>query len=533
MDRSYQSALQFLESMIRFKKLEKGCESRRGCDSSKAWVRLHVSCFKLSPRPRSAIHLAGTKGKGTTAFCCDKILRTQGLKTVLFTSPHLQTIRERILVNGSMLSQQDFAKEFFHLRDLFTELRSFQIPTAELSETDAFAFRLWHSKNDFPESSFNQPKSMFFCFMTLLFLSVAKNYASDVLIIEAGIGGRLDATNAIEGIAVSGITSIGYDHQEILGESLEEIAMEKAGIFRASTPAVLAHSIASKTELIEVFQKKAAAIRTKLFIAPAALNQLGNNEGKLSMMINPISLNAPLAATLCGIFLDIFRDTALFKQSVRIHTGEAYAVQLLCGEPCIEVLSDALRNLQTLQLDARWTIRTDQKTSAVFLIDGAHTVESMDYCGQWASWNMQRRQGTEKVTILFTCNKPRDPVALIDKLFTGLGNRVSTVHTIFVPCPAPKSLIAEISACGGTQQERHREEAMINSTWQDEQVQAIAHYVHSKRYQINVKSLNLTQKSIEGLCMKGMCVISCGSLYLAGELLGLLEADRFSKVTQK
>jgi dihydrofolate synthase / folylpolyglutamate synthase len=156
------------------------------------------------------IHIAGTNGKGSTAAILDAVYHAAGYKTGLFTSPHLVQLGERIQVNRHILDQGEIIQ---YVRDLK--------PVAEkLGKVDP---------DDHPS---------FFEFLTAMgFLTFAREKV-DVGLIEVGLGGRLDATNIVEP-ELSVITSIGYDHTEILGDTLEEIAFEKAGIIKPGRPVLI------------------------------------------------------------------------------------------------------------------------------------------------------------------------------------------------------------------------------------------------------------------------------------------------------
>lgn len=164
--------------------------------------------MELLPLPGETrvVHVAGTNGKGSVCAFTERILRDGGLRTGLFTSPHLVTFRERVRVNGEMISRESVAA-------LLSEIRE------RVSDWD-------------PHPTF---------FELTLALALAHFVASDceVLLLETGMGGRLDATNAIPA-TVSVITPIGLDHQQWLGETIREIAGEKAGILKPATPVVVA-----------------------------------------------------------------------------------------------------------------------------------------------------------------------------------------------------------------------------------------------------------------------------------------------------
>jgi dihydrofolate synthase / folylpolyglutamate synthase len=152
------------------------------------------------------IHVAGTNGKGSVCAMIDSICRAQGYRTGLFISPHLITFRERIRVNGEMISEDAVADGLTMIRDL----------TAD-----------W------------DPHPTFFEVATALALKHFGDAKIDIAILETGLGGRLDATNAVQS-DVSVITPIALDHEEWLGNTLAEIAGEKAGIIKPRVPVVSA-----------------------------------------------------------------------------------------------------------------------------------------------------------------------------------------------------------------------------------------------------------------------------------------------------
>jgi dihydrofolate synthase/folylpolyglutamate synthase len=162
-----------------------------------------VSELNVAPDAR-VIHVAGTNGKGSVCAIADAICREAGLRTGLFTSPHLITFRERIQVNGRLLAEEDVRRGFTQIRQLIAE---------------------W------------DPHPTFFEVTTALALTHFAEQRADVVILETGLGGRLDATNTVSS-TVSVITPIDFDHQKWLGDTIEQIASEKAGIIKPRTPIV-------------------------------------------------------------------------------------------------------------------------------------------------------------------------------------------------------------------------------------------------------------------------------------------------------
>jgi len=162
-----------------------------------------------------SIHIAGTNGKGSVSHMLAAILQTAGYKTGLYTSPHLKDFRERIKINGEMCSK-DFIVDF--TEKIKPQIEKLEPSFFEITVAMAFEY-------------FAQQKI-------------------DVAVIETGLGGRLDSTNIILP-ELSVITNIGWDHMNILGDSLEKIAFEKAGIIKQNTPAIIGEVIAETKEIFE------------------------------------------------------------------------------------------------------------------------------------------------------------------------------------------------------------------------------------------------------------------------------------------
>jgi len=182
------------------------------------------------------IHVAGTNGKGSVCAMIDSICRAQGYRTALFTSPHLVTFRERIRVNGEMISGDAVADALTKIHDLVRD---------------------W------------DPHPTFFEITTALALKYFSEAKLDIVILETGLGGRLDATNAVQS-NVSVITPIALDHQKWLGDSLEKIAAEKAGIIKPKVPVV---SAPQKKEVEIVLRQRATECGSAIEFVTAPYEQ--------------------------------------------------------------------------------------------------------------------------------------------------------------------------------------------------------------------------------------------------------------------
>jgi dihydrofolate synthase / folylpolyglutamate synthase len=175
-----------------------------------------------------SIHIAGTNGKGSVSHMLAAILQTAGYKTGLYTSPHLKDFRERIKINGEMVSEE-FVTDFTGIIKAAIE----EIEPSFFEVTVAMAFDYFAEQH------------------------------VDIAVIETGLGGRLDSTNIINP-EVAVITNIGWDHMNLLGDSLEKIALEKAGIIKQNIPVVIGQII---PQTKSVFEKVAAGKNAPLSIA--------------------------------------------------------------------------------------------------------------------------------------------------------------------------------------------------------------------------------------------------------------------------
>ena len=167
------------------------------------------------------IHVAGTNGKGSTVATMAAIYRSAGYRVHIYTSPHLVSFTERIVISGSEISKN-------YLEELLLEC----------------------------ENANNGENITFFEITTLAAILIFDNHNIDIAILEVGLGGRLDAVNAFEP-NISVITSIGLDHTEYLGDTLEKIAVEKSGVMRATKPCVI-----GEENCIDILKKQASELNS-------------------------------------------------------------------------------------------------------------------------------------------------------------------------------------------------------------------------------------------------------------------------------
>ncbi|MBP6413882.1 MAG: bifunctional folylpolyglutamate synthase/dihydrofolate synthase, partial [Bacteroidia bacterium] len=204
---------------------------RIGAAAYKADLNNTIALLKLVRNPEKkfkSIHIAGTNGKGSVSHMLASILQCAGYRVGLYTSPHLKDFRERIKVNGKPISQQDVVQ--------FVE----------------------QYKN-----GFEKIKPSFFEITVGMAFEYFEKQQVDIAVIETGLGGRLDSTNVIKPL-LSVITNISFDHEALLGTTLEKIAIEKAGIIKLKTPVVVGEM---QAESRFIFSKYAIQNKAELFFA--------------------------------------------------------------------------------------------------------------------------------------------------------------------------------------------------------------------------------------------------------------------------
>lgn len=210
----YQSTLDYLFNSLPM-------YQRQGQAAYKPGIGNIIELCNILGQPQNSfpsIHIAGTNGKGSTAHLLSSILQEAGYKVGLYTSPHLVDFRERVKINGKPISKE-----------------------AVISFVDQY------------KVAFETLNTSFFEWTAALAFKHFKNEDIDIAIIETGLGGRLDSTNIIKPL-IAVITNIGLDHVQFLGNTLDKIAFEKAGIIKANTPVVIGKY---QEETAPVFEKKA------------------------------------------------------------------------------------------------------------------------------------------------------------------------------------------------------------------------------------------------------------------------------------
>ncbi len=278
------------------------------------------------------IHVAGTNGKGSTSHMLASILAKAGYRVGLYTSPHLKDFRERIRVNGVVIPEQeviDFVEKY--------------------------------------RAIFEKVKPSFFEMTVALAFDYFSREKVDIAVIEVGLGGRLDSTNIITPI-LSLITNIGLDHTDLLGDTLEKIAFEKAGIIKANVPVVISQT---QPEIEQVFQDKAHETQSPISFADKTykivrINNQNSSYQEFDILLDNDNLLKGIKLDLCGSYQKF--NIAGVLQSVDILNENGFAID---EEQLREGLATASSSTGLL---GRWQKLQD---SPLIICDTGHNVDGI------------------------------------------------------------------------------------------------------------------------------------------------------------
>jgi len=322
--RTYEECEEYLLNIPKFKK------KTLLSDTKKFYKKLN-SPGKDIPR----IHVAGTNGKGSTCFYTSQILKAHGLKAALFTSPHLVSMKERFCFDGDLITDEEFIGMF-----------------ERVSNTCAL----------FDENEKEMMHPSFFEYLFLMFMEWADEKKADVVILETGLGGALDATNIFDGSAVSAICSIGMDHMEQLGDRIEEIAIQKAGIIKENSRVVLWDNGQNVNEII---LKEASRKNAKCFLLKEDnIKDLTINEKDIAFSLNYYYDN-----------ITFVRDLSVRLKTKAIYQRINSSMSVLISKLFLDKSFDddkAVKALSTGSFKGRF-----EEISPGFFVDGAHNPDAI------------------------------------------------------------------------------------------------------------------------------------------------------------
>ncbi|NLL77412.1 MAG: bifunctional folylpolyglutamate synthase/dihydrofolate synthase [Clostridiales bacterium] len=280
---------------------------------------------------KKVIHVAGTNGKGSVCAYLCSVLGEAGYSVGMFSSPHLVEMRERFRINGVPVEEEVFAYAFTKVMDKIDIMR-------EVSGNSTY-------------------HPTFFELLFLMGMIIYQEKDVDYILLETGLGGRLDATNTVENPVLTVITEIGMDHMEYLGDTISQIAEEKAGIFKQGTPVVFCDK---RREATEVILKRAEVLGIQAF-------PVGSED-----YINVNLTNKSIDFSFHSRYYDYIRLTVATKALYQVENASIAA-------RCIEVLKDSKVTRKHLTEGIRktvWEGRMEEIMPGVFL-EGAHNEDGI------------------------------------------------------------------------------------------------------------------------------------------------------------
>jgi dihydrofolate synthase/folylpolyglutamate synthase len=320
------------------------------------------------------VHVAGTKGKGSVAAMIASICSAAGLRTGLFTSPHLHTFRERLRVNGIPVSEVRFAR---------------------------LVAQIWpHVEAMEAENADEKPST--FEALTAMAFELFRAERVDVQVLEVGLGGRLDSTNVADG-EVAIITSLSLDHTAILGNSLEQIAAEKAGIIKSGARVVLAPQVSEADAVVaEVCRRQGARLWR---LGTEVIWQAGSAD----LAGQQVRVQTPSGAS------------SLWVPLLGVHQQENVAVAVAAVASLeskkADISAEAVeRGIRSVDWPGRFQVLA---TRPYVVVDGAHNPYSM----AWLRQTAQEAIAPRSTTVVFGCSLDKDLSGMVAELMP-LAHRV-------------------------------------------------------------------------------------------------------------
>lgn len=314
---SYESAVSYILEIPRFL-AKNDTEATRACLKQVGEGNIET-----------VIHIAGTNGKGSTCAFINSVYMALGKKVGMFTSPHLVDIRERIQINGEMISKEEFLASANAVVDSINVIRK--------------------------KSESYHPS--FFEFIFLICVHYFKTSDVDVAIYETGLGGRLDATNSLTKKDICVITEVGMDHMEYLGDTYEKIAGEKAGIIAAKMPVVFWNG---RSECTKVIEQQAGMLGAKAYAV--------SKENVKIICVNEKSIDFSYDYSYdknATFMVNSYAHYQIYNAAMALKTLQVLGIDIEQKE-----VKQGISNMN-------WPGRMEQVCEGVF-IDGGHNVDGIE-----------------------------------------------------------------------------------------------------------------------------------------------------------
>jgi dihydrofolate synthase/folylpolyglutamate synthase len=420
----YDQALEWLFSVRRF-----GPERTLG-------PTRHVLELLGNPHEKiKTIHIGGTNGKGSTSAMTASILQASGYKVGLYTSPHLEDFRERIKINDRLISKKDVTR-------LLSEVRTHFEAMLEYSERMPLRF---------------------FDIVTAACFKYFTERQVDYAVIEVGLGGRLDATNVLNPL-VTVITNIGYEHVNILGPTLEDIAYEKGGIIKPETPLVTADE---KERVLQIFRDRAEELDAPI------------------IEVVPKEATEKLEVTSVGQIFKLKTANNFYPRLAIPLFGKHQLTNAATAVSAVEVLIDpnvTPKSIQEGLEEVLWPGRLEVlSTEPLIVLDCAKDAEATEVVRK----TIQSDFKYNAIVAVVSISSDKNIEGMIDNIAQIASHFIITKHSVTGRAAEPKVIIKEIEKAG-------------------------------KKYEVRLDQADAFDRAM-GLTKPGVMVLVIGSVYLAGD----------------
>lgn len=401
------AAEEYLNSFINYEKKTR-FSYKRSLKLERVKILFHA--LQIPYKKLKVIHIAGTKGKGSTAVFCANLLASAGYKVGLYTSPHFFSFRERIKIvclknkknkgiefKNQAITEAELDRILEKIRPFLEGWRVTPLEkTADFNPVRKYLFNGVREQSSLSGSVEKLGKLTFFEVYTAIAFKYFVEKNVDFVVLETGLGGRLDATNIVNPL-VCIITHIGYDHTDKLGNKLKDIAYEKAGIIKSRIPVILP------------FQRKSAlrVIKKKCMEKKAPGFFLGRHFKAENIRIRKN----------CTFFDFKFRNFKLRNLKIRLR-GKCQIENACCGLTAVFLLKETgaiedkigfKKSVYDCFLAGRFeTIKKDPLT----ILDIAHNVSSVSVLRD----NLELYYPSKKIILIFACSKDKDAKKILKKI---------------------------------------------------------------------------------------------------------------------
>jgi dihydrofolate synthase/folylpolyglutamate synthase len=415
-----------------------------------------------------AIHVAGSKGKGSVTAMASAMLAEAGKCVARYLSPHVVEYRERISLNNDFFDESVYIRAGNNLRQV----------TEKITNASSKEYEALKTVSD------GNPLPTFFELLTLYYFLCAKEAGADALAVETGMGGRLDPTNIVQSL-VSVITVIELEHTDILGSTIEKIAREKAGIIKKNHPLILAEQTHQDgRDALEVFVKRAREQNAKLYYFPdivvlknISVTKNGTNWTLVDKTKEFFALPLEFSIRLSGEIQA--KNTSLAALAVKKAFPDISAETIQRAAATVS-LPARFENISGLFADSKGT-----PPPVDIIVDGAHTALSVKLCVE--TWLSLYGEGG---LLIFGCTEGKDSESMARILLPYFSKIIITRPGTYKPSD-PERIFAIFKSIAGQNSEKIE---FIRDT------ESAVHY------------------AIKTACEKKLPVLGTGSFYLAAEI---------------